>query len=62
MENVGFVDELSEKVEVTSFVDRDIIIKNDVTDEIEVIFPANSLPIVVDHRHEVSPSGTSRSR
>ena len=61
MEKESVVDEVSEKVEVTSFVDGDITIKTDVTDEIEVMFPANSLPIVVD-RHELSPSGTSCSR
>ena len=61
-EKESVVDEVSVKMEDISFVDRDRTIKTDVTDEKEVIFPANSLPIVVDHRRELSPSGTSCSR
>jgi hypothetical protein len=50
IKNESVVDEVSEKVGVITLVDRDII-KTDVTDEKDVIFPANSLLIIVDHRY-----------
>lgn len=55
-------DEVSKKLDVIGFVDRDRTIKTDVTDEKEVIFSENRLPIVVYHRHKLSPSGASCSR
>ena len=56
------VDEVNEKVDGISFVERDVTIKTDVTDKSEVIFLETRLPIVADHQHDLPPSGTSCSR
>jgi hypothetical protein len=55
-------DEVNEKLEGISFVNRELSIKTNVTDKTEVIFQETSLPIVADRQRKLSPPGTSCPR